>query len=61
MIKELGKFFIDSAKLVLAGVVITSIMQDATDKWLIYMIGMLAVFLLLIIGLFIINNKEEKE
>ncbi|MBQ8531389.1 MAG: hypothetical protein IJ430_09570 [Parabacteroides sp.] len=59
MKKELGKFFIDAAKLVLAGVVITSIMQDASNKWLTYMFGCLSIFLLLVIGLSIIE-KEEK-
>lgn len=61
MLKELGKFFIDAPKLVLAGVIIATIMQDVTSKWLTYMIGSLAVFLLLVFGLFIIHKEEVKK
>lgn len=60
MRKELGKFFIDAAKLVFAGVIITSIMQDTSVKWLIYMLGCLSVFLLLVIGLSIIEKEDSK-
>lgn len=52
MRKELGKFFIDVAKLILAGVILTSVVQDIHIKWVVYTTGSLAVILFLILGLF---------
>lgn len=60
MKEELGKFFIDVAKLILAGVILTSVVQDIHIKWIVYTIGSLAVILFLVMGLLLIKKKEVK-
>lgn len=56
MLKELGKFLLDVAKLVIGGVILSTIMSDATDRWLIYTLSGLSVFVLIVIGLYFIDK-----
>ena len=60
MLKELGKFLLDVAKLIIGGVILATIMNDVTSRWLIYVVGSTAVFTFISIGLFLFTiNKEE--
>ena len=59
MEKELGKFLLDVAKLVIGGVLLAAIMDDVTNRWGIYFFGVLATFVLIFTGLSLINNKEK--
>ena len=59
MKKELGKFFIDVAKLILAGVVITAIMREVNNIPIVIIIGVISVIFMLSIGLFILKEREE--
>lgn len=62
MLKELGKFLLDVAKLIIGGVILATIVNDVTSRWLIYMVGSTAVFSFITIGLFLITtNKKEEE
>lgn len=61
MREELGKFFIDVAKLILAGVILTSVVQDIHIKWIVYAVGSLAVILFLTVGLLLIKEKEVEQ
>lgn len=56
MEKELGKFLLDVAKLIIAGVIVATVMNDVTSRWLIYMLGGLSVFTLVVIGLYLIER-----
>ena len=47
MKKELGKFFIDVAKLILAGVVITAIMREVNNIPIVIIIGVISVIFIL--------------
>ena len=58
MRKELGKFFIDVAKLILAGVVIAAIMRDLGNTLLVIIFGIITVLFSLASGLYLINEKE---
>ncbi|WP_293709255.1 DUF6722 family protein [uncultured Parabacteroides sp.] len=58
MEKELGKFLLDVAKLIIAGVILATIMDDVTSRWLIYMLGGLSIFLLVTFGLYLIDNNK---
>ena len=58
MEKELGKFLLDVAKLVIGGVLLAAIMDDVTNRWGIYFFGVLATFVLIFTGLSLINNKK---
>ena len=48
--KEAGKFFLDIAKLVFAGVILAGIMDLNVDKYLLLAIGSVSVLLLAIAG-----------
>ena len=52
MKKELGKFLLDVAKLIIAGVILATIMNDVTSRWIIYTLGCVPVFTLISIGLY---------
>lgn len=58
MKKELGKFLLDVAKLIIAGVILATIMNDVTSRWLIYTLGSLSIFRLVTFGLFLIDNNK---
>lgn len=58
MRKELGKFFIDVAKLVLAGVVISAIMKDFENTVLVITTGFITVIFSLARGLY---EKEDQQ
>ena len=58
MRKELGKFFIDVALLILAGVVIAAIMRDLGNTLLVIIFGIITVLFSLASGLYLINEKE---
>ncbi|MBR5297802.1 MAG: hypothetical protein IKU29_08055 [Parabacteroides sp.] len=59
MRKELGKFFIDVAKLILAGVVITAFMREVNNIPMVITIGVISVIFMLSIGLSILKEKED--
>ena len=59
MRKELGKFFIVVAKLILAGVVITAIMREVNNIPIVIVMGVISVIFMLSIGLFILKEKED--
>ena len=61
MRKVLGKFFIDVAKLIIAGVLLATIIHDVTNRWLIYTLGSTSVFTLLIIGLYLVTTNQKEE
>lgn len=58
MEKELGKFFLDVAKLIIAGAILVTIMNDVTNRWIIYMLGCLSVFTLTVVGLYLIEKDK---
>ncbi len=60
MKKELGKFLLDVAKLIIAGVILATIMNDVTSRWIIYTLGCVSVFTLISIGLYLIEKGKEE-
>lgn len=60
MKKELGKFLFDVAKLIIAGVILATIMNDVTSRWIIYTLGCVSVFTLISIGLYLIEKDKEE-
>lgn len=60
MKKELGKFLLDVAKLIIAGVILATIMNDVTSRWIIYTLGFVSVFTLISIGLYLIEKDKEE-
>ena len=53
---ELGKFMVDIAKLVFAGVIIAGIMDENIDHRLLFLTGSLVVIVFAFVGLLIMSN-----
>ena len=56
---ELGKFMVDIAKLVFAGVIIAGIMNEEIDRRLLFLLGSSVVIAFALLGLIIISNNKE--
>ena len=58
--EKLSEYLLDVSKYILTGVVITSLFNDVTNKIIIYIIGLTAVFSTLWLGLILTNKGKEK-
>lgn len=56
MRKELGKWLMDIAKYIITAVVLSSVFGEI-DSWLMYVIGVLAVIVTLVVGLYLISDR----
>ena len=56
---EMGKFLVDIAKLVFAGVILAGIMNEDIDHKVLFLTGSIAVILFAIIGSFIVSKNKE--
>ena len=59
--ENLGKYLLDVSKYVLTGVVISSLFQNMSDYYVIYILGVITVLTTLIAGLILTNKKQEEE
>lgn len=60
LFEEAGKFFVDIAKYILTGVLITTLLQDyEKQKSAIYLIGIIISIAMFISGMVLLKNKEE--
>jgi len=59
--KEMGKWLMDVAKFMLTAVVISTIFKDFENKWVVYLVGLVAVAVSFYIGvdLFDKNSKNQ--
>jgi len=60
MRKELGKWLLDIAKYITTAVILTSLFSGVEQKWVIYVIGLTAVFATLVMGLWLMRDKKKK-
>jgi len=58
MRKEIGKWFMDIAKYVATAILISSFLGSLEQKWIVYSIGSLIVFVCFSVGLYFIHNKK---
>ena len=58
--KKLGDFFIDIAKLVFAGVVLSTLLDITSDKLLVLLLGIGATIGLMLLGFKLYKNKGGK-
>lgn len=59
--EKLGNYLIDVSKYFLTGVFVASLIKDLEDvRWLIYVLSGTIAALLLISGLILVNQKENK-
>lgn len=57
--EKLANYLIDVSKYILTGVVITSLFNDVSNKVIIYLIGLAAVFSTLILGLSLTTKRKD--
>ena len=60
MRKEFGKWVLDIAKYITTAVILTSIFGEIDQKWVIYVGGIISILLTLGIGLWLVQDKNEK-
>jgi membrane protein DedA with SNARE-associated domain len=58
MKNELGKYLLDVSKLVLGGVVLSSVLEISANKLAVILIGTIAAIILLALGLIILKKKK---
>ena len=58
--EKFANFLIDVSKYVFTGVIITSLFNDVSDKTVLYLLGMLIVFVTLSLGLSLTNKRKDK-
>ena len=56
---EAGKFCLDVAKLVFAGVILAGIMQEDADTTLLYVTGIVVVVFFVIFGFYLIKKSKK--
>lgn len=61
MKEKFGQWWLDVAKYIFTGVILSSIFGDMEDKVMLYCGGMLLVTLFLIVGLTLIKKEKDKE
>ena len=60
VLAEIGKFFIDIAKLVFGGIILASIMKIEVNKSLLFILGGIAVVAFALAGLLFIALSKSK-
>ena len=60
ILSEVGKFFIDIAKLVFGGIILASIMKIDVKQSLLFILGGIAVIIVVTVGLLFIALSKSK-
>lgn len=58
---EIGKFFLDIAKLIFGGIILAGIMEIGVDKYLLFTIGGICTVIFAIVGLYAIMYSKSKK
>ncbi len=59
--EKAGDFALDVAKLIFGGIILSSIVNEPINKWVIYSLGAFFSFFLIILGFVMISNSECKK
>lgn len=59
--EKVGEFLLDMAKLVFGGLILSSILSEPINRWVIYSLGVFFSSLLMIVGFILIDNSKRKE
>ena len=60
LLLEGGKFCLDVAKLVFAGVILAGIMKNDTNSLILFTIGIIVVVFFIIYGFYLIKHSKKK-
>ena len=58
--EKTGNFLLDIAKLIFAGIIIGGIMTEEINRWVLYLLGLFAFVLIIVIG-FVLCSQVKKE
>nr|WP_129733638.1 DUF6722 family protein [Parabacteroides goldsteinii] len=58
---KIGDYFLDISKLIFGGVIISSIVSESINRWVIYSLGAFFSFVLMLVGFVMIDNSENKK
>lgn len=59
--EKMGDYFLDISKLIFGGIILSSIVNETINKWVIYSIGSFFSLWLTILGFVLISNSTKKE
>ena len=59
--EKAGEFLLDMAKLVFGGLILSSILSEPINRWVIYSLGVFFSSLLMMVGFILIDNSKRKE
>lgn len=59
--EKIGDFFLDISKLIFGGIILSSIVNEPINKWVIYSLGLFFSLLLMLLGFALIDNSKKKE
>ena len=59
--EKAGDFILDLAKLVFGGIIISGIMTDVVNKWVLYSLGIFVFFFISILGFVLLENVRERK
>lgn len=59
--ERVGEFFFDISKLVIGGIILSSIVKEPINRWVIYSLGAFFSFFLILVGFALISNSENKK
>lgn len=59
--EKMGDYFLDISKLVLGGVILSSIVEEPINRWVLYCLGAFFAFFLMLVGFALISNSENKK
>ena len=59
--EKAGEFLLDMAKLIFGGLILSSILSEPINRWVIYSLGVFFSSLLMMVGFILIYNSKRKE
>lgn len=59
--EKMGDYFLDISKLIFGGIILSSIVNEPINKWVIYSIESFFSLWLTILGFVLISNSTKKE
>ena len=59
--EKAGEFLLDMAKLIFGGIILSGIVNERINRWVIYSLGVFFSFFLIMMGFVLIDNSNKKE
>ena len=59
--EKAGEFLLDMAKLIFGGIILSCIVNEPINRWVIYSLGVFFSFFLIMMGFVLIDNSNKKE